>query len=200
MALGERMLFGVGVVGNILKSAVSLHLLFLIGTLSLPHGVRECNFSLTPGCFIRLDPWQSFFYKWSILGFSSKLISFSDTHCSPWSDSCLLLWLCFPPISCHSKFQSSYAEGFVISQPLLPIQASCPMLSTLPYMWNSLPNLVSCFSALKTWVNYYFLWEAIFCDSHPNLLLFPTYFPILCCAFPYWCIDFFIAYLLMSSS
>lgn len=141
-----------------------------------------------------------FFYKWSMLGFSSKLISFSDTHCSPWSDSCLLLWLCFPPISCHSKFQSSYAEGFVISQPLLPIQTSCPMLSTLPYMWNSLPNLVSCFSALKTWVNYYFLWEAIFCDSHPNLLLFPTYFPILCCAFPYWCIDFFIAYLLMSSS
>lgn len=54
MALGERMLFGV--VGNILKPTVSLNLLFLIRTLVLPRGVRECNFSLTPRYFICLDP------------------------------------------------------------------------------------------------------------------------------------------------
>lgn len=55
-------------------------------------------------------------------------------------------------------------------------------------MWNILLDLVSCFSSLKTWANYYFLWEAIFCDSHSNLLLFPLYFPIISCAFSYCCI------------
>lgn len=162
----ERMLFGVGVVWNILKSAkFPFHLLFLIGTLVSPWSERMQFLIDTQVFYSPLDPWHSSLTNDLICAcFFFQTYFFFWHTLPPWSDSCLLLWLCFPPISCHSKLQSSYDEGFVIFQPLLPIQASCPMLSTCPYMWNSLHNLVSCFSLpLKNWsiiisLGSYLLW------------------------------------------
>lgn len=127
MALGERMLFGVGVVWNILKSAVSIS--FAVSnwdTWSPPLSERMQFHTLR--CFICLDC--------NIFFLMNDLICacfFFQTHFFFWHIALhdlipAYFWLCFP-ISCHSKLQSSYDEGFVISQPLLPIQASCPMLN-----------------------------------------------------------------------
>lgn len=86
---GERKLFEV--VKNILKLMFSLKFSFLIERFIFPE------------CFTYLDPLQTYFPKDMCFILFPKIF-FLTWHIHGLTDVCFLVWLCFPPTSCHPDY------------------------------------------------------------------------------------------------
>lgn len=172
------MLFGV--VGNILKSRISyIFLLIFNWETSFPYRWKEWDFFLyviASDFLIDIPVFHSsgsitdFFSKWSELDFFPNSFLFLTY---------IVLYDLIPAYflvlfssnlwSSKTQIQSCWEIRNFPAFPFLSCVSLMP--SNIPSVSNIFLNLVSCFSSLETWVNYYFLLKAIFFVIH-----FPTCF------------------------